>query len=274
VDGGYTQKDVIEAARVLTGWGVQGLDPGTGPLPIAFHFKPWHHDTNLKTVLGQGFGPDEGVKEGEKMLAMLSRKPATARFIARKLCQRFLCDDPPPALVKKVADRFLETDGDIRETLRALLESPEFLGPRYYRAKVKTPLEYVASALRAVDAHSNDWGWVNQNLEAMGEPLYRCEPPTGYPMVAALWVSSSAVLARANFATRLFAYPDKGSQRFNLDPLKPQGSENSLDRGIHLFLNGEVSDSTRKALTASGGPSTDPQKAGALVLASPDFQRR
>ncbi len=274
VDGGYTQKDVIEAARVLTGWGVRGLNTDTAPVPIAFEFKPWHHDTNLKTVLGHSFGPDDGVKEGEELLAMLSLEPATARFIAKKLCQRFVADDPPPALVRKVAEKFLETGGDIRETLRALLESPEFLDPRYYRAKVKTPLEYAASALRAVGAQSTDWGWVNQNLEAMGEPLYRCEPPTGYPQVASLWVSSSAVLARANFATRLFAYPDKGSQRFNLEPFKPKGPENSLDRAFGFLLEDQVFDSTRKALAAGDVSSLDPQKAGALVLASPDFQRR
>jgi len=274
VDGGYTQKDVTEAARVLTGWGVKGLNPDTAPGPIEFEFKPWHHDTNLKTVLGQSFGPDEGVKEGEDLLAMLSRKPATARFIARKLCQRFVADDPPPALAKRVADKFLESDGDIKETLRTLLESPEFLSPRYYRAKVKTPFEYVASALRAVDAHSTDWGWVDQNLDAMGEPLYRCEPPTGYPQVAALWVSSSAILSRANFATRLFAYPDKGSQRFSLEPFKPEGSENSLNRAFDVLLNDEVSESTRKALEAQNLQSTDLQTTGALVLSSPDFQRR
>jgi uncharacterized protein (DUF1800 family) len=273
VDGGYTQKDVIEAARVLTGWGVQSLNPDTAPGPIVFGFKPWHHDTNLKTVLGQTFGPDEGVQEGEKLLVMLSRQPATARFIARKLCQRFVADDPPPTLVKKVAEKFLETDGDIRETLRALFESPEFLDPRYYRDKVKTPLEYVASALRAVDAHSTDWGWINQNLEAMGEPLYRCEPPTGYPQVEALWVSSSAILARANFATRLFAYPGKGSQQFSLEPFQAKDSS-SFDPAFHVLLNDEVSNSTRKALETQNSKTTDPQTAGALVLASPDFQRR
>lgn len=274
VDGGYTQKDVTEAARVLTGWGVKGLNPDTAPGPIEFEFKPWHHDTNVKTVLGQTFGPDEGIKEGEQLLAMLSKKPATAKFIARKLCQRFVADDPPPALVKRVADKFLETDGDIKETLRAIFDSPEFLDPRYYRAKVKTPFEYVASALRAVDAHSTDWGWVDQNMDAMGEPLYRCEPPTGYPQVAALWVSSSAILSRANFATRLFAYPDKGSQRFSLKPFQPEGSESSLDRSFDFLLNGEVSDSTRRALEARNLKSLDAQTAGALVLSSPDFQRR
>lgn len=274
VDGGYTQKDVIEAARVLTGWGVKGLNPDTAPGPIEFEFKPWHHDTNLKTVLGHSFGPDEGVKEGEQLLDMLSRQPATARFISRELCQRFVADNPPSALVKRVADVFLRTDGDIKETLRAIFESPEFLDPRYYRAKVKTPFEYVASALRAVDAHSTDWGWVDQNLDAMGEPLYRCEPPTGYPQVAALWVSSSAILSRANFATRLFAYPGKGSQRFSLEPFKPEGSENSLNRAFDVLLDNQVSGSTRKALETQNIPSNDPQTAGALVLSSPDFQRR
>jgi uncharacterized protein (DUF1800 family) len=276
VDGGYSQKDVVETARVFTGWAVAGLSSDSAPQPVQFKFKPWHHDANEKTILGRTFAPD-GEREGEEVLAMLSRRPETAKRIAFKLCQRFVADEPPTALVAKVADRFLSSDGDIRETLLAIFQAPEFLSPEHYRVKVKTPLEFVASALRALDARPTDWRATVRALETMGQPLYRCEAPTGYPQTAKAWVSSSSLLGRTNYAARLFGTSGKGELPFGLEPFE-KGAQTGggavvLDNAFRVLLNGEVSESTRRALAVKREGS-DTRKLAALVLASPDFQRR
>jgi len=274
VDGGYSQKDVVETARVFTGWAVAGLSSDSAPQPVCFKFKGWHHDANAKTILGRSFAPD-GEKEGEEVLAMLSRRPETAKRIAFKLCQRFVADEPPALLVGKVAETFLASDGDIRETLRAIFKSPEFLSAEHYRTKVKTPLEFVASALRALDARPADWGSTVRALETMGQPLYRCEAPTGYPQTAKAWVSSSSLLGRANYAAHLFD-ASKGTLPFSLAPFEgeaPGGQALVLGNAFRVLLNGEVSETTRKAL-ASEREGLDTGKLAALVMASPDFQRR
>jgi uncharacterized protein (DUF1800 family) len=277
VDGGYTQKDVVETARVFTGWAAAGLDGDSAPQPVVFKFKPWHHDAHEKVILGRTFGPNEGVREGEEVLEMLSRRPETAKRIATKLCQRFVADAPPPVLVDKVADKFLRTDGDIKATLQTLFDSPEFYDPRYYRAKVKTPLEFVASALRAVDAKPSDWWPTLKVLESMGQPLYRCEAPTGYPMTANAWVSSSALLARSNYAAGLFDQKEKGPSAIDLGPFEKGAGQGGgavvLQNAFDRLLNGEVSEATRAALLRRQ-PDLDTRKLAALVMASPDFQRR
>ncbi len=179
--------------------------------------------------------------------------------------------------MKKVADRFLESDGDIKETLLALFNSPEFFDPQYYRVKVKTPFEFVASAMRAVDAHPADWDPSIHVLESMGEPLYRCEAPTGYPQTANAWVSSASLLGRTNFAAKLFDPTEKKAPAFSLAPLEKGaaggGGEAVLQNVSNVLLNGEISDGTRKALLADQ-TSLDTRKMAALVMASPDFQRR
>ena len=277
VDAGYTQKDVIETARVFTGWSVAGIQPDSAPQPVEFKFKPWHHDTNAKVILGQTFGPDDGVKEGEQVLTMLARRPETAKRIAFKLCQRFVADNPPPALVKRVADKYLESDCDIKATLMALFNSPEFFDPQYYRAKVKTPLEFVASAMRALDVHPSDWNPSIHVLEAMGESLYRCEAPTGYPQTANAWISSASLLGRTNFAARLFDDTDKNGPDINLKTFERDaaggGGNAVLQNTSDILLNGEMSDKTRQALLTDQS-SLDTRHLAALVLASPDFQRR
>ena len=147
VDGGYNQKDVTELARVLTGWSIVRPEEGAG-----FLFRAALHDAGSKTVLGHAFPAGGGIEEGETMIQILARHPATARHIAFQLCQRFVADEPPGDLVDRVAKKFLETDGDLRETVRAVVTSPEFFDPRYHRAKVKSPFEYVVSAVRALGA--------------------------------------------------------------------------------------------------------------------------
>jgi uncharacterized protein (DUF1800 family) len=258
VDGGYTQKDVTETARVFTGWAVAGIQTDSAPQVIQFQFKPWHHDNNSKTILGRTFDAD-GEKEGNEVLEFLARQPQTAHRIALKLCQRFVSDDPPKALVQKVAEVFLASDGDIKTTLRAIFHSQEFLDPKTYQAKVKTPLEFVASSLRATGTRPKDWGPTLKTLEAMGEPLFRCEAPTGYPQTANAWVSSASLLGRANFAAHLA----------NAEGPTPP----TLPELFHQLLNDEVSTTTQKALTKRADQ-LGPNQMEALVLASPDFQRR
>jgi uncharacterized protein (DUF1800 family) len=197
VNGGYTQQDVTELARVFTGWTIQPLEQGA-----AFNFEPKKHEPGDKTVIGESI-PENGVHEGEQMLDILAHHPNTARFICRKLAIRFVSDDPPPALVDRMAQKFLSTDGDIREVLRTLFKSPEFWSPKAYRAKVKTPFEFVVSSLRATGTDLTSAAPVLGTLGKMGMPLYQMVPPTGYSMTAATWMNSEALIDRMNFALAL-----------------------------------------------------------------------
>jgi uncharacterized protein (DUF1800 family) len=200
VDGGYTQQDVVEVARCFTGWTLRGLrEDGVAP---AFVFVPFMHAPGDKRVLGQRI-ESGGQREGEQVLRLLSRHPSTARFVATKLARRFVADEPPPALVERLARVFLETDGDLRAVVRGLALSAEFRAPEARGAKTKTPLEFVASALRASGASLVDAREAAGRLEAMGMPLYMAQAPTGYKDTADAWVSASGLLARLNFALDL-----------------------------------------------------------------------
>jgi len=195
VDGGYTQKDVTELARVLTGW---SIDRDSG----AFRFRPFLHDRDAKTVLGQRLSGG-GIDEGERMIRFLARQPATARHIATKLCQRLVADEPPKALVDRVAKTFLDTGGDLRATVKAVIDSREFWDPKVYRAKTKTPFEFVISALRASGARINNPIPIARSLQQIGQPLYGAQPPTGYSDAAEAWMNSGAEVNRMNFAVDL-----------------------------------------------------------------------
>jgi len=195
VDGGYTQKDVTELARVLTGW---SIERGSG----AFVFRPMLHDRGAKSVLGVRI-TGGGADEGERMIRFLAHHPSTARHIATKLCQRLVADEPPKALVDRVAKTFLDSDGDLRRTVKAVIDSPEFWDPKSYRAKVKTPFEYVISALRATGARVVNPIPVARALQQIGQPLYGAQPPTGYSDKAEAWVNSGAQVNRMNFAVDL-----------------------------------------------------------------------
>ena len=192
VDAGYTQQDVTELARVLTGW--------SATRDGEFRFRPAVHDRGPKTVLGvrlQG----GGVEEGEQMIRFLARHPATAKHIATKLCRRLVSDDPPRALVDRVAKRFRDTNGDLRATVKAVLGSPEFWSSR--GAKMKSPFEYAVSAVRAAGATIEDPLPLARELRKMGEGLYLSQPPTGYPDEAEAWSGTGATLARVDFALAL-----------------------------------------------------------------------
>ena len=198
VDGGYTQKDVTELARVFTGWSINRPEEGGG-----FRYRPFFHDRQPKTVLGVRFPAGGGIEEGETMIRFLAHQQATAQHIALQLCQRLVADDPPKALVDRVAARFTATGGDLRETVKAVIGSREFWDPRFYRAKVKSPFEYAVSAIRAAGACVDDPLPLARELQKMGEPLYGAQPPTGYSDKAAVWVNSGAMLNRMNFAVAL-----------------------------------------------------------------------
>ncbi|HEV7240064.1 MAG TPA: DUF1800 domain-containing protein [Thermoanaerobaculia bacterium] len=191
VDAGYTQKDVTELARVFTGWSIDKSG--------AFRFRRFAHDDAAKTVLGvrmQG-----GMDEGERMIRFLARHPSTAKHIATKLCIRLVSDEPSPALVERVAKRFRDTNGDLRATVKAVLDSPEFWSSR--GAKVKSPFEYAVSAIRAAGGTIDDPLPLARELRKMGEGLYLAQPPTGYPDDAESWSGSGATLARLDFVLAL-----------------------------------------------------------------------
>ena len=197
VDGGYTQQDIVEVARSFTGWTIR---PRMGS---GFMFVPFMHDNGEKTVLGHKIKAGGGEGDGEQVLDILANHPSTAHFIALKLATRFVSDNPPPTLVDRAAARFTATRGDLREVVRTIITSPEFFSTETYRAKVKTPLEFVVSAVRTTGAEVRNALPLARELREQGMPLYFCQPPTGYDDTASSWVSSGALVSRMNFAVRL-----------------------------------------------------------------------
>ena len=197
VDGGYTQADVTALAAILTGWGVDRPNQG-GP----FLFNANRHEPGAKQWLRETI-PDGGQQEGLAALALLANEPATAHHISWELAQRFVADAPPPALVDRMTAAWMRSDGDIAEVLRAMVHSPEFFSRANFNSKVKTPLEFVASAMRATGTDPANPGALVQQLRAMGEAPYRCQPPTGYPQAGSSWMNSAALIDRLNFALAL-----------------------------------------------------------------------
>jgi uncharacterized protein (DUF1800 family) len=251
VDGGYTQEDVISVARAFTGWTITAPRQGG-----TFRFEPRIHDAREKLVLGQKIKAGGGEGDGEKVLDILAKHPATARFISTKLARRFVSDTPPPALVERAAARFRETDGDIREVLRTILTSPEFFAAGAYRAKVKSPFEFVVSAVRATGTEVADARALAQSVRQLGMPLYMCQPPTGYADKAEAWVNTGALLNRMNFAVQLVGGRMRG--------LQPGTSP------VSAVLADEVSTATAGTIAKA----TEPRQVAALTLGSPEFQRR
>ncbi len=265
VDGGYSQKDVSEVARCFTGWTIEGLrqqEPG-------FRFAPFLHDPGDKRVLGQtikGGGEDEGLK----VIRLLATHPSTARFISAKLARRFVSDEPPAALVERMAKTFEKTDGDIRSVLKTLFAAPEFWNAT--QAKVKTPFEFVVSALRASGAALVDARDVARRVAEMGMPLYLQQPPTGYKDTADAWVSTSGLLARLNFALDLAAGRVRGA-RVELASLAPQAGDLTTALAQQFVPTG-LSPATQKTLEDRAGQGLDAPRVAGLILGSPEFQRR
>jgi hypothetical protein len=216
VDGGYTQADVTSLAEIMTGWTVQQPNFG-GP----FTFEPRRHEPGDKTWFGQRI-PAGGMNEGVAALTFLAAQPQTAHFLSFELAQRFVADAPPPALVNRMAAAYMSSDGDISTVLRTMVHSPEFFSRANYRNKVKMPLEYVASSLRATDTDPGNPAALVNELKTMGEPLYRCLPPTGYAATADHWMNSSALVDRLNYALQLTS-GRFGGMRFDAPKLLAAG---------------------------------------------------
>jgi uncharacterized protein (DUF1800 family) len=243
------------------------------------------HDVGEKTVLGIRFPAGGGMEEGERAIRILAHHPATARHIATQLCQRLVADDPPRELVARVAQRFLATDGDLRETVKAIVESREFFDPKYYRAKVKSPFEYAASAVRAAGGETDGALPMVRAIAQMGEPLYLCQPPTGYSDASSGWVNTGALVARLNFALDIAGNKlpgtgiDMESLQSHVEPADAAGWIQSLARTLTGWdLSDETRDTIAKRLeneTNQNAPIETrlPLVAG-LILGSPEFQRQ
>jgi uncharacterized protein (DUF1800 family) len=284
VDGGYTQKDVTEVARCFTGWTIEK------PREVAlFKFDEKLHDPNPKVVLGKKIHAG-GMKDGEQVIELLSKNSNTAKFVSNKLARRFVSDTPPPVLVERMAKTFQKSDGDIREVLRTMIYSPEFWSRDAYRAKVKTPFELVVSSVRALGADVDTPMPLVQWVGKIGEPLYHCQPPTGYSDQAETWVNTGALLNRLNFSLALAGNKVRGS-RSDVPALLGTDSSGdatvALDRAVQVFLGGHASASTVDTLQKQlESPQVvqakldDPVKhvdlgvVTGLVLGAPEFQRR
>jgi uncharacterized protein (DUF1800 family) len=272
VDGGYTQQDVIDVARALTGWTIE--DPnhvGT------FVFRPEWHDAGVKHVLGHTLPAGRGIQDGEDVLDIVARHPATARYIARKLCVRFVSDSPPPALVDRAAATFTRTGGDIREVVRTIVTSKEFFSREAYRTKVKSPFELVVSALRAVNAGADTTQRSANAVAQLGEPLFGHVAPNGYPETGEAWINAGAILNRINYG---MAVVSGGYPGVSLATLPYSTQPDSV---VGSVLQGEVSVDTRRILASGVNPlaqlparspgSLGGTKTVGLALGAPEFQR-
>jgi uncharacterized protein (DUF1800 family) len=250
VDGGYTQKDVQEVARALTGW---TFNRQTGE----FVFNPNVHDAGEKIILGHKFPAGHGQDEGEAVLDLIAHEPATAHFITTKLARHFVSDDPPAALVDRCAAKFTKTDGDIRETLRCIITSPEFFSRAAYRAKVKTPFELVASALRAVNATPDTTPRTAQIVARLGQPIFGRQTPDGWPDHGDAWMNTGAILNRINFGLGLAAGQVPGASPRDwpaFDALQSRPRAEQVDGVVDAMLGGEISPETRAVLMSGDNP--------------------
>src|SRR5262249_37337330 len=250
VDGGYTQKDVQEVARALTGW---TFNRQSGD----FVFNPLIHDAGEKMVLGRKFPAGRGIEEGEQVLDMVARAPQTARFVTTKLARHFVSDDPPKQLVDRCAETFSTSDGDIRETVKCVVTSPEFFSRAAYRAKVKTPFEVVASALRAVNATPDPTPRTAQLVARLGQPIFGRQTPDGWPDRGDAWMNTGAILNRINFGLALAAGQIPRGQltnRSDFSSLRTQPRTQQVDAVVKSMLGGQVSSETRQVLMSGENP--------------------
>ncbi|MDQ8164752.1 MAG: DUF1800 domain-containing protein [Gemmatimonadota bacterium] len=296
VDGGYTQQDVINAARALTGWTFRGAAQGGG-----FQFVPFMHDAGEKKILGHALKANRGIEDGEQVLDIVARHPATARYISFKLARRFVTDSPSAALVARAARVFTETDGDIRETMRSIITSPEFFSRAAYRSKVKSPFEVVTSAVRALGGPGDPTARTAALVGQLGQPIYGHQAPNGWPETGDRWMNTGAILNRINFGMFVAAGRLQGVTPLGFtdaDILRTATTELQVDGVIGALLGGDVSPDTR-ALLISGenplvraepSPARPPAGGGrgfgnipplrslplvvGLALGSPEFQRR
>jgi uncharacterized protein (DUF1800 family) len=287
VDGGYTQRDVMEVARALTGWTMAPRQDAE------FVFRPELHDAGEKMVLGHRLPAGRGIEDGEEVLDILARDPHTAQFIARKLAVRFVSDAPPQALVDRAAQTYTRTDGDAREVVRTIVTSPEFFSRAAYHAKVKSPFELVASALRAVGARPDTSMRSAQAVAFLGEPIFGHQAPDGWPETGESWMNAGAILNRINFGLALAGgrLPGAGvAQWSDRDRLRSMACGAQVDAVIAAFLGGQASPDTRQILLDGENPLASDATARAsafrpaqldrlaqlvgLAIGAPEFQRR
>jgi uncharacterized protein (DUF1800 family) len=274
VDGGYTQLDVTEVARILTGWSMEPPDRGGG-----FVFRARVHDTGAKVVLGMRFPPGHGLDEGERLLRFLAHHPATLHHISRKLCARLVADDPPDGCVDAAVHAWEQSDGQILAVLRAIVHSPEFWSGRAVAAKIKSPLEFVASAARAVGADPDTTPALAAVVGRLGQPLFQHQAPDGYPEREEAWVNSGALLERMNLAVALAAGRIPGS-RIDLDAVvqanrDPDALVEAVDQALFAGrLTARTRDAIRNELTGTWDPAAERALAVGLALGSPEFQRQ
>jgi len=291
VDGGYTQQDVMEVARALTGWTL-----ARGPLGGGFQFRPDVHDAEAKTILGQSFPAGRGEDEGERVLDLLASHPSTARFIATKLVRRFVSDEPPAALVDRAAATFTRTEGDLREVLRTIVTSDEFFADAAFRAKVKTPFELVVSASRALGGQPDATPRSAQLVARLGQPIYGRQTPDGYPDVADAWINTGAILNRMNFGLAVGAdrLPGASVRSWAVTrELRDAPESAQVDGLVRALFGGLVSPDTREVLLSGSNPLLAEAGAGVqrssmttlptltgfpklvgLAIGAPEFQRR
>lgn len=271
--GEFTENDVVDVARILSGWTVSR--PGQ-PRPFEFVFRMRQHDFGPKTVLDDTYRSGQGEEEGVLLIQRLATHPATAAHLARKLCAKYVSDDPPESCVTVARDAFVSTQGEMRAVLSAIVHDPSFWQAR--RAKLKRPLELAVSALRAVDARLDGTSDIAQALKALGEPMLEESVPTGYPEDAAAWASSGGLLARMNFASALGFERSKGVV-IDVDALFSASAPDALVAyGNRSILGGAGSEQTlaaiHGALARQPDVSVRRQLAAALFLGSPEFQRQ
>jgi len=292
VDGGYTQADVIEVARALTGWSIRPARPlaiadanprvrravqrlQTDGEPGTFIFRPEVHDAEAKVVLGHKLKAGRGIEDGEAVLDILARHPSTAKFIARKLAIRFVSDEPPQALVDRAAATFLRTDGNIREVVRTIVTSPEFFSRAALRSKVKSPFEVVVSTLRALDAAPDPSPRTAQLIARLGQPIFGHQAPNGWPETGEPWMNTGAILNRINFGMAAAAnrVPGVSLARWpEAARLRGASRATQVDGVISALLGGQASPQTREILTSGVNPMLAQARAdsSASMLMAPD----
>ncbi|MBE9042996.1 DUF1800 domain-containing protein [Pleurocapsales cyanobacterium LEGE 10410] len=252
VDGGYTQDDVIALARIFTGWGVD-YEGKRGDKKGFFFYKN-RHDRHDKTFLGHKIAAN-GIKEGEQALDILASHPATAHHISYKLAEYFVSDRPPSSLVDRLAQKFLDSDGNIKVVLDTLIHSAEFNDPQYYQQKFTTPYQYIVSLVRMAEIEQPNFKRIRGMLQQLSMPVYRCPLPTGYKNTQSAWLNPQAMLQRTGFATAIA----RGTLNPGYSIPYKQLQRNS----------GELSERTKQVIAK-----TPPKLRSALMMGSPEAMYR
>jgi uncharacterized protein (DUF1800 family) len=278
VNGGYTQKDVVTLAKILTGWTIQQRPNANNPSPQGFRFDAKRHDSSPKVFLGKPI-QGKGEAEGEEALDLLAASPATARHISFRLAQYFVADKPPDVLVNRLAQNYLSTGGNIKDLLRTLLSSSEFQDPKFYQVKFKTPYQYVLSAVRATGVEVRNARPIYTALQQLGMPLYGCQSPDGYKNTKEAWLNPDAMTRRLSFATALAS----GRIPLSAVPTESLGNRTAQQDRVQGSMMAASLNPIQLTQTLGSGFSLKTQQAiannppalqSALLLGSPEFMHR